>query len=84
MQTNDAAFTTPTFQASSKLKWPEDSWKPSSPSVTTVRDDRPRLIAPKYMIDALPDLIQQDVYLKSWNDTIFGNASDYYDAPPVK
>ncbi|KAI5835322.1 hypothetical protein K523DRAFT_228478 [Schizophyllum commune Tattone D] len=82
--TNDAAFTTPTFQASSKLKWPEDSWKPSSPSVTTVRDDRPRLIAPKYMIDALPDLIQQDVYLKSWNDTIFGNASDYYDAPPVK
>ncbi|TRM66384.1 chondroitin AC/alginate lyase [Schizophyllum amplum] len=81
--TNEAAFTTPTFQASSDLQWPEDSFKPSTPSVTTVRDDRPRLIAPKYMLDALPDRIQQDIYLQSWNDTIFGNATDYYSADPV-
>lgn len=28
-------------------------------------------------------MIQNEPYLKSWNDTIFGNATIYYDLPPV-
>jgi len=33
------------------------------------------LIAPKYKWDALPSLVAKDPYLKSWNDTIVGNAT---------
>jgi hypothetical protein len=84
MQTNTAAFTAPTFIASnSQLSWPADPFKPSSPSPTSVRSDRPRLFAPAYKWDALPDLIRKDPYLKGWNDTIFGNATAYYNLPPV-
>ncbi|KAI0778396.1 chondroitin AC/alginate lyase [Trametes elegans] len=83
--TNTAAFTEPTFNptSNSALAWPEDSFKPSSPSPTTVRTDRPRLIAPAYKWQALPELIKNDPYLKAWNDTIFGNATQYYDQPVV-
>jgi hypothetical protein len=31
----------------------------------------------------LPGLIANDPYLKSWNDTIFGNATTYYNAGNV-
>ncbi|CAE7102255.1 unnamed protein product, partial [Rhizoctonia solani] len=61
--------------------WPEDSFKPSSPSPTTARTDRPRIIAPAYKWAALPSLIQTDPYLQGWNDTIFSNAQTYYDQP---
>ncbi|KAF8167740.1 chondroitin AC/alginate lyase [Crassisporium funariophilum] len=83
--TNTAAFTTPTFVSTtnSKLAWPKDPFQPKTPDVLTVRTDRPRLIAPAYKWDALPTLIQNDPYLKGWNDTIFGNATDYYNKPPV-
>lgn len=46
--------------------------------------DRPRLIAPAYKWAALPRLIAKDPYLAYWNQTIFGNASDYYNRPPVR
>lgn len=49
-----------------------------------MRPDRPRLIAPQYKWDALPNLIAADPYMKSWNDTIFGNATAYYNADPVR
>ncbi|KAF9527790.1 heparinase II/III family protein [Crepidotus variabilis] len=81
--TNAAAFTQPTFVASSKSAWPADPFKPGTPSPTTVRDDRPRLFAPSYKWDALANLVQTDPYMKGWNDTIFGNATDYYNKPPV-
>jgi hypothetical protein len=79
-------FTSPTFVASknAKIAWPDDPFKPSNPSPTNVRTDRPRLIAPAYKWQALPTLIDNDPYLKGWNDTIFGNATDYYNASPVK
>jgi hypothetical protein len=82
-QTNTAAFTSPTFGASgnSALSWPVDSFKPSNPSATSVRPDRPRIIAPAYKWEALPALIQTDPYLKGWNNTIFSNAQTYYDEP---
>ncbi|KAH9944214.1 chondroitin AC/alginate lyase [Epithele typhae] len=70
--TNAAAFTTPTFNPTqnTNLAWPEDSFKPSNPSPTNWQ--------------ALPTLIQNDPYLKSWNDTIFGNATDYFGLAPVQ
>lgn len=84
-KTNNAAFTIPTFipSSNSSLSWPADPFQPSSPSVTTVRPDRPRLIAPTYKWNALPALIQNYPYLQAWNDTIFGNATAYYSLPPV-
>lgn len=48
-----------------------------------MRSDRPRLIAPAYKWAALPQLISNDPYLKYWNDTIFENATEYYNLPPV-
>jgi len=65
------------------LAWPSDTFSPSNPAPTSLRPDRPRLIAPKYKWDVLPDRISKDAYLKSWNDTIFYNASVYYALPPV-
>ncbi|EJF66889.1 hypothetical protein DICSQDRAFT_95739 [Dichomitus squalens LYAD-421 SS1] len=84
--TNTALYTTPTFNAASKAKatWPSDPFQPASPSATQVRTDRPRLIAPAYKWAALPNMIANDPYLKSWNDTIFSNASTYYDLPVVQ
>jgi hypothetical protein len=84
-QTNTAAFTTPTFSPSTNASkaWPSDPFQPSSPSPTNVRTDRPRLIAPANKWAALPQLIASDPYLKYWNDTIFENATEYYNLPPV-
>jgi len=80
--TNDALWSEPTI-ASGGDTWPQDPFAPSSPNPTTVRDDRPRLIAPAYKWAALPDLIAADPYMKGWNDTIFGNATAYFDAEPI-
>ncbi|KAJ7582584.1 chondroitin AC/alginate lyase [Mycena floridula] len=82
--TNSAAFSTPTFNAAAPNAWPKDSFQPSNPSVQTVRTDRPRLLAPAYKWAALPALIAADPYLKSWNSTIFGNATDYASQGVVK
>ncbi|KAF9479718.1 hypothetical protein BDN70DRAFT_878475 [Pholiota conissans] len=83
--TNTGVFTTPTFVSSSdaKISWPADPFQPSSPSPTKVRTDRPRLIAPAYKWQALPNLIKNDPYMQSWNTTIFGNATAYFSLPPV-
>jgi hypothetical protein len=82
--TNTAAFTTPTFVPNvNAISWPEDPFKPASPDKLTVRPDRPRLIAPAYKWQVLPGLIKTDPYLKGWNDTIFGNASQYMSLQPV-
>lgn len=85
--TNAAAFTVPTFLPSSAgndvPSWPVDPFQPATPVATTVRTDRPRLIAPAYKWEALPGLIQQDAYMRYWNDTIFQNATDYFARPPV-
>jgi hypothetical protein len=83
MQTNTAAFTSPTFQGSNAKTWPKDTFAPSSPDMHTPRPDRPRLIAPAYKWQALPSLIQSDPYLAEWNTTIFGNASAWKDMDVV-
>ncbi|TFY81844.1 hypothetical protein EWM64_g2166 [Hericium alpestre] len=74
---------TASFTRSTSLAWPKDSFQPKNPSPTTPRPDRPRLIAPAYMWQALPQLISQDPYLKSWNTSIFNNATAYSSLPPV-
>jgi hypothetical protein len=65
------------------LAWPQDPFQPQNPSALSVRPDRPRLIAPGYKWNSLPTLIANDPYLKTWNETIFGNATAYYPLPPV-
>ena len=65
------------------MEWPQDPFSPSNPSPTSLRTDRPRLIAPSYKWAALPSRIANDAYLKAWNDTIFGNATAYYSLPVV-
>src|ERR1700732_4370899 len=84
-QTNTAVFATPTFNPTNdaSLSWPSDPFQVASPSVTNVRTDRPRLIAPAYKWSALPNLIANNPYLKYWNDTIFLNATQYFNLPPV-
>lgn len=83
--TSNPAFAAPTFvsQSNNAQAWPSDPFQPQNPSPTNLRTDRPRLIAPAYKWAALPSLIAQDPYLKGWNDTIFGNASQYLSQPPV-
>ncbi|KAI6162081.1 chondroitin AC/alginate lyase [Pisolithus thermaeus] len=83
--TNTAAFTVPTFVSTNNpdYAWPQDPFQPSNPNPTQVRSDRPRLIAPSYKWAVLPQLIANDPYLSSWNNTIFGNASTYNALPPV-
>ncbi|KAI1789808.1 chondroitin AC/alginate lyase [Ganoderma leucocontextum] len=83
--TNSAAFGSPTFNPSNNaaLAWPKDPFQPSNPQPTSVRQDRPRIIAPAYKWAALPALIKTDPYLEFWNKTIFGNATEYYGLSPV-
>lgn len=77
-------YSKPQFNPSNKAKaWPEDSFKPGSPVVQSVRPDRPRLFAPASKWAALPALIAADPYLKHWNATIFLNATQYYSQNPV-
>lgn len=83
--TNSAAFGQPTFvpTSNSQLAWPQDPFQPTNPSPEAVRSDRPRLIAPAYKWAALPNLIASDPYLSGWNASIFNNATQYYNLPPV-
>ena len=83
-QTNSALYGQPTFSTSAKAAWPSDTFSPGSPSSTSVRPDRPRIIAPAYKWNALPNLIANDPYFAGWNQSIFNNATQYYDLAPVK
>jgi hypothetical protein len=83
--TNTAVYVEPTFipTTDTKIAWPQDPFQPSNPSPTSVRPDRPRLIAPAYKWAALPQLIASDPYLAGWNASIFNNATQYFSLPPV-
>lgn len=65
--TNTALYGDPTF-ATNSAAWPTDPFKPSNPSATTVRSDRPRLIAPAYKWEACAYLCPYDYILNIfWN-----------------
>lgn len=51
-------------------------------SMTNLRA-HPRLMAPGYMWDCLPQRIQKDAYLTAMNDSVFSNASAWYSMPPT-
>ncbi|OAV89074.1 hypothetical protein PTTG_09965 [Puccinia triticina 1-1 BBBD Race 1] len=74
--------TPPTFSTSANLAWGTDP-NPPDKSGSSVRQDHPRLFAPAYKWDRLPALIKVDPYLKSWNDTIFANATMFYNMEPT-
>lgn len=76
-------FTAPTVTANPKLTWPTDPFQPANPEPTQVRPDHPRIIAPSYKWQVLPQFVAQDPYLSEWNDTIMGNATAYFNSPPV-
>jgi len=48
-----------------------------------VRSDHPRLFAASSKWNCLPSQIAQDAYLRSWNATIFTNATRYANMDPV-
>ena len=83
-ETNSALYRQPMFSTDSKNSWPSDSFNPGTPSATNVRTEWPRLLAPAYKWAALPNLISSEPYLSGWNDSIFGNATEYHSLPPVK
>ncbi|KZO90230.1 hypothetical protein CALVIDRAFT_490810 [Calocera viscosa TUFC12733] len=89
-ETNQAVYGSPTFIADASTAssdgvpstFPADPWSPgANPDPTVTRPDRPRLIAPSYKWAALPAMIAEDPYLWGWNETIFGNATFYYNEP---
>jgi hypothetical protein len=84
-QTDTAVFTTPTFASAAKasLTWPTDTFSPATPAPTAVRPDRPRLIAPQYKWDVLASHIAADPYLAYWNESIFDNATVWFNDAPV-
>jgi hypothetical protein len=75
---------TPSFTQNPSLQCGSD---PDAPQQTggnlTVRASHPRLFAPQYRWNCLPSLISKDPYLKQWNDTIFQNATRFYNMPPT-
>ncbi|ORY32309.1 chondroitin AC/alginate lyase [Naematelia encephala] len=80
--TATAGYFAPTSSSSStaNTRWPDD---PSPPSNSSIRD-HPRLIAPGYKWTALMSgLIDNDPYLKFWNETIVNNASSTLGDDPV-
>ncbi|KAG8942649.1 hypothetical protein FRC00_011707, partial [Tulasnella sp. 408] len=85
--TNVAAFGTPTFIAKAgdnpDLTWNKDSFQPAAPAPTTVRPDRPRLIAPAYKWEQLAKFVASDPYMKQWNDTIMADAQKWQAMDPV-
>jgi hypothetical protein len=84
-QTDTAEYASPTFVNANNpsINWPADTFTSSSPNLTSLRPDRPRLVAGQYKIRALPQIIAGDPYLQGWNSTIMANATIYYNSPPV-
>lgn len=81
--TNAAAFSIPTFAVDAVNKWPVDPQTFDAPSLTNLRPDHPRIIAPAYKWDALPQLIKSDPYMKFWDSQIMAFAAQELAAPPI-
>lgn len=74
----------PDFLKDDNLAWGDDTFTTANPSLSEVRTDHPRLWAPDYKWKRLSHLVENDAYLKQWNDTIFKNAASFYDMPTVE
>ncbi|KAG8862900.1 hypothetical protein FRB96_000318 [Tulasnella sp. 330] len=85
-ETNQAAFTVATFVAAANSggsTWSADPFQPANPSPTSVRTDRPRLIAPAYKWAQLETFMATDPYMQQWNATIMQNANTWEAMDPV-
>lgn len=74
----------PTLRKIECLSWGDDPILPKNASPISVRPQHPRIIAPMYKWNRLPFLMQQDPYLRKWNESIFQQARIYYSMPPVQ
>ncbi|KAM0751042.1 hypothetical protein T439DRAFT_288209, partial [Meredithblackwellia eburnea MCA 4105] len=81
--TGSASISTPTVLANSSLAC-TDTYSFTDTASLTVRNEHPLLFAPSYKWECLrTKTIAQDSYLSFWNETIFVNASKFYDMSPV-
>lgn len=67
--------------ANSALSCGADPYQFSDPTSLAVRKEHPLLFAPAYKWQCLPKQIAADPYMKYWNDTIFLNATKFYNYP---
>ncbi|KPV72288.1 uncharacterized protein RHOBADRAFT_56100 [Rhodotorula graminis WP1] len=79
--TGSARISSPTTVANSSLSCTADD--AGSLSLTSPKTSHPLLIATENKWACLPGLIQSDSYLSYWNDTVFRNASRFYDMTPT-
>ncbi|GAA5987256.1 hypothetical protein JCM11641_003383 [Rhodosporidiobolus odoratus] len=80
-QTGSARLSAPTTLANDSLSCGDDP--ASGLSLDSPRTTHPLLIAPDYKWSCLPKLIAGDSYMSYWNDTIFSNATAFYDLSPT-
>ncbi|BGP15469.1 hypothetical protein JCM10213v2_003448 [Rhodosporidiobolus nylandii] len=80
--TGSARIAEPTVLSNASLSCGDDP-SASSISLDSPRTSHPLLIAPDYRWSCLPKLIAADSYMFSWNDTIFTNATKFYDMSPT-
>ncbi|KAK4047892.1 hypothetical protein OIV83_005074 [Microbotryomycetes sp. JL201] len=81
--TGSATISKPTTLSNSALSCQSDPYSFSNPASLTVRNEHPLLFAPSYKWQCLQSQIPQDYYLSYWNDTIFQNATKFYDMSPT-
>ncbi|BGP31527.1 hypothetical protein JCM10296v2_003297 [Rhodotorula toruloides] len=79
--TGSAHISAPTVVSNSSLSCQADST--SGLSLTSPKTSHPLLIATENRWNCLPSLIAQDSYMSYWNDTVFLNATKFYDMPPT-
>lgn len=79
--TGSARIASPTTFSNSSLTCTADD--SGSVSLDNPKSTHPLLIATENRWSCLPNLIAADSYMSYWNDTVFGNASRYYDMSPT-
>ncbi|ORY74549.1 chondroitin AC/alginate lyase [Leucosporidium creatinivorum] len=81
--TGSAKIAAPAFTTNDSLSCGSDPYSFGTSDSLTVRKEHPLLFAPSYKWECLPKLIAQDSYMSYWNDTIFANATKFYDTNPT-
>ncbi|BGP47560.1 hypothetical protein JCM10450v2_003423 [Rhodotorula kratochvilovae] len=79
--TGSARMSAPTTLANSSLACTADDT--SSISLSRPKTSHPLLIATENRWACLPKLIATDSYMAYWNDTVFANATRFYDMTPT-
>ncbi|SDA02566.1 BZ3500_MvSof-1268-A1-R1_Chr7-2g09497 [Microbotryum saponariae] len=81
--TGSAVISAPTTINDSKVFCQADPYTFANTSSLAVRKEHPLLIAPAYKWDCVRNAIPNNYYLSFWNDTIFQNATKFYDLSPT-